>query len=94
MKPGYQEQILYILNKHHSIVTIELGDAVTDDILQLIDSATREARIDENKWFIEQALQAGVANPDVHSKITLDLVDVFKNRIIQLQDQSKQGEKS
>ncbi len=47
MKPGYQEQILYILNKHHSIVTIELGDAVTDDILQLIDSATREARIDE-----------------------------------------------
>lgn len=43
MKPGYQEQILYILNKHHSIVTIELGDAVTDDILQLIDTAKREA---------------------------------------------------
>jgi len=44
MRPGYQEQILYILNKHHSIVTVELGDAVTDDILQLIDSAKREAR--------------------------------------------------
>lgn len=43
MRPGYQEQILYILNKHHSIVTVELGDAVTDDILQLIDSAKREA---------------------------------------------------
>lgn len=43
MRPGYQEQILYILNKHHSIVTVELGDAVTDDILQLIDTATREA---------------------------------------------------
>lgn len=42
MKPGYQEQILYILNKHHSIVTAELGDAVTDDILHLIDSAKRE----------------------------------------------------
>lgn len=42
MRPGYQEQILYILNKHHSIVTVELGDAVTDDILQLIDSAKRE----------------------------------------------------
>ena len=44
MKPGYQEQILYILNKHHSIVTVELGDAVTDDILKLIDSAKREGK--------------------------------------------------
>ncbi len=47
MRPGYQEQILYILNKHHSIVTVELGDAVTDDILQLIDSAKREGAIEE-----------------------------------------------
>lgn len=50
MRPGYQEQILYILNKHHSIVTVELGDAVTDDILQLIDSAKREAVLTELKW--------------------------------------------
>ena len=49
MRPGYQEQILYILNKHHSIVTVELGDAVTDDILQLIDSAKREGAIEELK---------------------------------------------
>lgn len=54
MKPGYQEQILYILNKHHSIVTVELGDAVTDDILQLIDTATREAI----QQYIEPHLQA------------------------------------
>lgn len=55
MRPGYQEQILYILNKHHSIVTVELGDAVTDDILQLIDSAKREGAIEELRNLINSA---------------------------------------
>lgn len=58
MRPGYQEQILYILNKHHSIVTVELGDAVTDDILQLIDSAKLEGAEEERKKWNTAAEEA------------------------------------
>jgi hypothetical protein len=82
MKPGYQEQILYILNKHHSIVTVELGDAVTDDILRLIDSAKREARIEEIKYLAQ-------GEPDRHWYI--DLSDQEIHDRIALLEQSEES---